>query len=99
MRIPAKLGGGKLKELVLRDARSRVVLHYSLAYINPQAFAADNGRVLGYDDTHGRHHRHFLGVETAMPAMGYEDLVGVFERQWRALALRFVNGETLELDP
>jgi len=25
-----------------------------------KAFAGDNGRVLGYDDAHGRRHRHFF---------------------------------------
>ena len=63
-----------------------------------KAFAGDNGRVLGYDNAHGRRHRHFLGVETDVPSMRYEDLLRLFNRQWRMLALQFVNGEELKLD-
>ena len=99
LRIPRKLGGGKLKEFVVRETRTRTVLRYSVAYINTQAFAGDNGRVLGYDDAHGRWHRHFLGVETDMALVPYEELLMMFDRQWRVLALQFVNGEELKLDP
>jgi hypothetical protein len=99
LRIPRRLGGGKLKEFVVRETRTRTVLRYSVAYINPQAFAGDNGRVLGYDNAHGRRHRHFLGVETDVPSMRYEDLLRLFNRQWRMLALQFVNGEELKIEP
>ena len=97
--IPKKLGGGKLKELVKRDARTKALLHYSLAYINPLATSRDDGRVLGYDNSHGYQHRHFLGEVTRMPLMRYEDIVTLFERQWRTLALQHVNNEPLDLIP
>lgn len=38
------------------------VARYSLAYIEPFGNIEDNGRVLGYDNAHGYHHRHFLGT-------------------------------------
>jgi len=34
-----------------------------------------------------------------MALMPYEDLLTLFRRQWRLLALQFVNGEELKLDP
>jgi len=39
------------------DAKGKVV-RYNLAYINHDIFQRDNGRVLGYDNAHGTHHRH-----------------------------------------
>lgn len=39
--------GAILKEEVRHD-RDWQVVKYSLAYINPAVFGADNGRVLGY---------------------------------------------------
>lgn len=41
------------------------VAAYNLAYINLKRCGVDYGRVLGYDNSHGFHHRHFMGkVET-----------------------------------
>ena len=40
-----------------------------------------------------------LGSVTALPAMKYEDIVDLFERQWRTLAMQHVNQEPLELIP
>lgn len=63
------------------------VTKYSLAYINPRIYAADNGRVLGYDNTHDCHHRHFVGKVETIEFHGYEELVTRFEAElyelWR----------------
>lgn len=63
------------------------VVKYSLAYINPRICAADNGRVLGYDNTHEYHHRHFMGEVSDIQFVSYEELVTRFERElyelWR----------------
>ena len=48
VKIPSRLGGGVLKERVIRDLPSKKVVGYALAYINPLIFSGDNGRVLGY---------------------------------------------------
>lgn len=93
VRIPARLGGGVLKERVIRDLPSKTVVSYSLAYINPRIFAGDNGRVLGYDNSHGFSHRHHLGVMTPVPFITYEALYERFEREWQEIAMRHVNGE------
>ena len=54
VRIPSRLGGGVLKERVIRDLPSKKVASCALAYINPLIFSGDSGRVLGYE-TEKRH--------------------------------------------
>ncbi len=73
-----------IKEEVWRDAKGAVT-RYSLAYIDPLIFPGDNGRVLGYDNAHGHHHRHYCGEVTPFDYMGYGRLVNQFEREVRAL--------------
>jgi hypothetical protein len=54
-----------LREEVIQDGRGRIVT-YNLALIHFAICPKDNGRVLGYDNAHGHHHRHFMGsVESA----------------------------------
>ena len=91
--IPARLGGGVLKERVIRELPSKKVVNYALAYINPLIFSGDNGRVLGYDNSHDYAHRHFMVTIVPDPFTSYEDLYERFEREWQEIAIRFVNGE------
>jgi hypothetical protein len=91
-KIPERLGGGILKELVEQDMPSGKLRRYSLAYINPLIFTGDNGRVLGYDNAHGRPHRHFMGEITPEPDLSWEQIREKFEREWRDIALKFVSG-------
>lgn len=93
VRIPSRLGGGVLKERVVRDLPSRRVVSYALAYINPLIFGGDNGRVLGYDNRHGYAHRHYFGCVVADTFSSYEALYERFEREWQEISIRFVNGE------
>lgn len=93
--IPARLGGGVLKERVIRELPSKKVVSYALAYINPLIFSGDNGRVLGYDNSHGYSHRHYMGSITPESFTSYEELYDRFEQEWQALAIKFVNGETI----
>jgi hypothetical protein len=53
-------GNGVLRRQVWVDDRGHVT-RYSLAYINHNLFTGDNGRVLGYDNAHGFHHKHYMG--------------------------------------
>jgi hypothetical protein len=57
--------GAVLKEEVWQDQDGQVV-KYSFAYINPAICGADNGRVLGYDNSHDPHHRHFMGKQESV---------------------------------
>ncbi len=91
--IPARLGGGVLKELVKREMPSKKVTHYALAYINFAICGADNGRVLGYDNSHGFSHKHFMGATVPEPFTTYEELYDKFQAEWQAIAVKFVNGE------
>lgn len=90
--IPRRLGGGVLKERVIREIPSGKVVQYALAYINPLIFSGDNGRVLGYDNSHGFSHKHLMGEMTAEPFPGYEALYERFEAEWQEIAMEFVNG-------
>ena len=96
--IGKKLGGGILKELVIRDVKTKSVIHYSLVYINHAIYGKDNGRVLGYDNSHGYQHQHFLGKITPFNS-NFENLVMLFNKQWRNLAFQHVNNQPLQLIP
>ena len=53
-----------------------------MAYINHFVFSGDNGRVLGYDNTHNFHHRHYFGEISAVDDfVSYQELVERFERE------------------
>ncbi|WP_304798608.1 DUF6516 family protein [Lacisediminimonas sp.] len=95
VKIPSRLGGGILKERVIRELPTKKVVSYALAYINPLIFSGDNGRVLGYDNSHGYTHRHYMGSIVPDPFTGYEDLYERFEREWQEIAVKFVNGEQI----
>jgi hypothetical protein len=47
----------------------------------------DNGRVLGYDNSHGHHHRHFMGQVQDIEFDDYESLAARFRAEvhelWR----------------
>lgn len=73
-----------LKEEVWQDHDGHVV-KYSLAYINPAVYGEDNGRVLGYDNSHEHHHRHFMGKQQAFEFTGYEALAKRFYNEVRDL--------------
>ena len=86
LHLSGRRRGAVLKEEVWYEG-GRVV-KYSLAYIDARICAADNGRVLGYDNSHEHHHRHFMGRIEKIEFHGYEALVARFERElqtlWRA---------------
>jgi hypothetical protein len=84
-KIPDKRGNGKLRREVWGDEATRKVTRYNLAYINHQLNAGDNGRVVGYDNAHDGHHRHYFGVVEAIEFVSFEDLEKRFEQDWIAL--------------
>jgi hypothetical protein len=61
---------GILREEVWVDAGEKVV-RYNLAFILPHSSRVDNGRVLGYDNAHGVHERHFMGQVKQVEFEGY----------------------------
>lgn len=95
VKLPKRSGGGALKERVIRELPSKKILSYALAYINPRIFSGDNGRLLGYDNSHDYSHRHYMGSIAADLFTTYDDLYERFESEWRDIAIRFVNGEQI----
>ena len=83
-KISDKRGNGKLRREVWVDAKGRVV-RYNLAYINHQLFQGDNGRVIGYDNAHGMHHRHYFGGVSPVDFVSFEDIEERFAADWSAL--------------
>lgn len=80
-RLAKKRGNGVLRREVWVDGAGKVV-RYNLAYINHDIFQGDNGRVLGYDNAHGVHHRHYKGKVEAVEFHSFEDIEDRFEAEW-----------------
>lgn len=83
-KIADKRGNGKLRREIWVDKKGKVV-RYNLAYINHQLFQGDNGRVIGYDNAHGVHHRHYFGEIGPVDFVSFEDIEERFEADWSAL--------------
>jgi hypothetical protein len=84
-KISDKRGNGKLRREIWVDETTRKVTRYNLAYINHNIHPADNGRVLGYDNAHDGHHRHYFSVVQAIEFISFEDIEARFEQDWTAL--------------
>lgn len=56
------------------------VVQYNLTYINHAIYSKDNGRVLGYDNAHGAHHRHYKGKVEAISYKGLGQIKARFNR-------------------
>ncbi|MBU2839559.1 transcriptional regulator [Acidithiobacillus thiooxidans] len=82
--ISRKRGNGQLRREVWVDERGEVT-RYNLAYINHAICAVDNGHVVGYDNQHGYHHRHYLGDMHPIDFISFEDIEARFEEDWMAL--------------
>ena len=85
--LKPKSGGGILSYEVwgiVEKGKTRVT-RYNLAYINPALSAVDHGRVLGYDNAHGDHHRHYRGQVEPVEHTSYEETVERFEQEVMAL--------------
>ena len=74
-----------LRREIWVDRTGRVV-RYNLAYINHPIYGGDDGRVLGYDSAHGRHHRHCRGSVTIVPFESFEQIEFRFQTEWNRLA-------------
>jgi hypothetical protein len=73
--------GGVVVRIQTDYSRGGRLLRYSLALIDTHRSGVDSGRVLGYDNAHGHHHRHCDGkVETA-EFESYESIEKRFEAE------------------
>lgn len=74
----------RLREEVWQTADGKVT-KYNLAYINHLVCRVDHGRVLGYDNGHDRHHRHFMGIVEAVEFKDYKSLAARFREEVQEL--------------
>lgn len=81
---------GRRRGAVLKDEawyEDGKVVAYNFAYINLKRCRVDHGRVLGYDNSHGYHHKHFMGKVEAIEYTSYEALARRFFKEvhelWR----------------
>ncbi len=83
--LKAKSGGGLLSYEVWGYCENgkTVVTRYNLAYINHDLFAGDNGRVLGFDNAHGYHHRHHMGKAEPVNFKSFEATLERFQQEWQ----------------
>jgi len=59
-----------------------MVTRYNLTYVNHELFQGDNGRVLGFDNAYGSHHRHYMGVVESVAFVSYEATLERFQQEW-----------------
>jgi len=77
-------GVGILREEVWIGKSDRVV-RYNLAFIVPHLTRVDHGRILGYDNAHGRHERHFMGQAEVMEYEGFAETSRRFYQEVAAI--------------
>ena len=79
--LPSKKGGGIIKIEAWEDLSGKLI-KYNIAYINHSISQRDNGRVFGYDNAHGYHHKHLFGEITLIDDfISYEKLIERFENE------------------
>ena len=76
--LSRKKGNGVLRREVWVDEKGKVT-RYNLAYINAKEFAEDNGRIVGYDNAHDYHHRHYYGKVHKVKFVNFQQIEESFE--------------------
>lgn len=82
--LPKSKGNGQLIRKVSVDENDRIV-RYNLAYINHNLCQLDNGRVLGYDNAHNYHHKHYMSREEPIKFINYEEIEKCFQGEFEVL--------------
>lgn len=82
--LKPKSGGGLLNYEVwgYKVKGKPTVTRYAITYINHAICRVDNGRVLGFDNAHGYHHRHHMGSIEPVEYVSYEATLARFQREW-----------------
>jgi hypothetical protein len=88
-------GGGTIRVQTWVDDTGAVI-RYTLAYVNRRLFDEDNGRLVGYDNSHtyegftSKHHRHWMGsVEEVASFSSFDDTLDRFMSDLAALRQRY----------
>ncbi len=71
------------EEVYVNDAAAMV--KYNLVFIHLGLCQQDNGRVLGYDNAHGHHERHWMGSVQPVGFISYERTLRRFLDEVEAL--------------
>ena len=88
----SKVKGGGMVKIEAWKNTSEEIVKYSMAYINHTIFSKDNGRVIGYDNSHAYHHRHYFGKITPLTDFtSYENQVSIFEKELREIINEHTN--------
>lgn len=85
--LKPKSGGGMLSYAVWGyvEKGKTIITRYNIAYINIAIFQGDNGRVLGFDNAHGYHHRHYMGEVEAVKFVSFEATQQRFQKEWQEI--------------
>ena len=76
--VPSVNGGGIIKFEAWEY--ENLIVKYNMVYINKNVFPNDNGRVMGYDNSHNFHHKHYFGQITELDDfISYQELVQRFK--------------------
>lgn len=70
------------REEVYVDSAGRVT-KYNLAFIHFGVCQVDHGRVVGYDNAHAVHERHFMGEVETIEFTSYEETLKRFQAEVR----------------
>lgn len=74
-------GNGILRRQVWVGQTGKVT-RYCFAYINYRLYRVDNGRVVGYDNAHGYHHKHVMGEVIPIDYTTFEALEAEFQLEF-----------------
>ena len=77
-------GPGIIRTEAWEDEADEVV-RYNLTFINHFLYPGDNGRVLGYDNAHGMHHRHFCGKVETVSVASFDEVEALFHAEVKKL--------------
>lgn len=84
--LPKRDGNGLLvRRIWVNPEDKNEVIKYSLVYINDNITTKDNGRVLGYDNNHGRHHKHKMGKESLIDFSTFDELEAQFQTEFEEI--------------
>jgi hypothetical protein len=73
---------GLIVRIQVDYSRTGGLLRYSLSLsLIDLSSSLDNGRIVGYDNAHGQHHRHYFGRVDCVEFESYEKLESQFEAQ------------------
>lgn len=94
--LKPKSGGGLLNYEVwgYKERGKTIVTRYALTYINHTICQVDNSRVLGFDNAHGYHHRHYMGSIEPVGYESYEATLKRFQHEWTEIISRLRKEKT-----